>query len=141
MELLRQTATARVADEVVLRELGARLRRLCESVLLQRREALILRKPANTLMPRLERWIQRAIELNPGDFSSHLLAADLAHHAGNDQAAAQHLREALRQGLDPADAARFLKMAMERTPESAALLLLLQEIESSGDLASDKQQP
>jgi|CXWL01.1.fsa_nt_gi O-antigen ligase len=141
LRLLTQSASTRVADDVVTRELGTQLRKLSETLLLQRREAMILRKPADTLFPKLERWLQRAIELNPDDFSARYIAADLALHAGNDIEAANHLREALHSGLDPADAARFLQMAVERAPESAALKALAKELPSPADLASDKKEP
>jgi tetratricopeptide (TPR) repeat protein len=141
LHLLKQFAPTRAADDVVTRELGTRLRKLCESLLLQRREAMILRKPADTLFPKLERWLRRAIELNPGDFAARYIAADLALHAGNDVEAANHLRAALDSGLEPADAARFLQMAVERAPESAALKALAKELPPAADLASDKKEP
>ena len=140
LRLLKLSVSPRVADDVVRRELGTRLRRLCESLLLQRREAMILRKPADALMPRLERWLKRAIELNPDDFAARYIAADLALHSGNDAEAANHLREALQSGLDPADAARFLQMAMERAPDSEALKTLMRELQTA-NLASEKKEP
>lgn len=139
--LLKQSASVRVSDDLVKRELGTRLRKLAETLLLQRREAMILRKPADTLLPRLERWLHRAIELNPEEFAARFIAADIALHAGNDGAAAGHLREALHAGLDPADAARFLEMAMERAPDSDALKALARELQTPADLASDEKEP
>jgi O-antigen ligase len=141
LALLKQSASPRISDDLLNRELGTRLRKLTESLLLQRREALILRKPADALLPKLERWLHRAIELNPEDFAARFIAADLALHSGNDVAAASHLRGALQSGLDPAEAARFLEMALERVPESAPLKALANELQTHSDLASDKKGP
>lgn len=139
--LLRQTATIRLADEIVQRELGRRLRLLCESMLLQRREAMVLRKPADALLPKLQRWIARAMELDPSDMAARFLGADLAAHAGDDRAAAQLVREALERGLDPNHAIAFLRMSLERMPESAALTTLLDELAGSDNLATERKEP
>ncbi len=131
--LLKLSATRRVADEILMRELGLRFRELTQS--------LLQRKPADSLFPKLDRWIRRAIELNPDDFAAHYIAANLALHAGDDAATATHLREALHAGLDPADAARCVQAAMERIPESAALKALAKELPPPADLASDNKEP
>jgi len=135
--LLREIAPAGIADEALQQQLGIRLRRLCESLLLQRREASTLRKPAVNLLPKLQRWIQRSIEINPDDYSAHFLAADLDFHAGDDIAAARHIESALQLGLPRADAARFLEMARAKKPDSRALETLRRAIEAASSEGSD----
>ncbi len=121
--VLRELAPASVQPHVLENELGSRYRRLCES-LLQRRENQTLRKPTDDLLPRLIEWLRRAIELNPADPAAYFVAADLAFHAGDDAQAAQHLAEALRRGLPPEEAARFLEAALAKRPESDPLSAL-----------------
>jgi len=128
--LLREIAPAGIPDETLQQQLGIRLRRLCESLLLQRRDASTFRKPAENLLPKLQRWIHRSIEINSDDSSTHFLAADLAFHAGDDLAAARHLEVALQLGLPRADAARFLEMARAKKPDSPALETLRRAIEA-----------
>ncbi len=128
IRLLRESAPSSATGEAIEHELGIRLRRLCESLLLHRREALILRKPPADLMPKLQRWLARAMEMNPGDYVAHFLAADLAMHLDDDVAAVEHLREALQFGLHSDDAVQFLRMAREQKPESAALESLWNEL-------------
>ncbi len=128
--LFRELAPAGIDDEAVQQQLGIRLRRLCESLLLQRRDASTLRKPTENLLPKLQRWIRRSIEINPDDYSAHHLAADLAFHAGNDDAAARYLESAIRLGLPQADGARFLEMAKAKKPDSPALEALRRAIEA-----------
>lgn len=139
--LLREDAPPRVTNEVLNMELGVRLRQLSGTILLQRREAMVLRKPADVLVPRLERWLKRAIELNPEDVAARFLAADLALHSNRDVDAANHLRDAIQAGLNPADAARFLQMALEREPDSQALQLLARELQQARSLASERKEP
>ncbi len=127
--LLRKIAPAGVTEEIVQQQLGIRLRRLCESLLLQRREASGPRQPAETLLPKLQRWLQRSLEINPDDFAARFLAADLAFHTGDDVAAARHLESALKLGLPQADAARFLEMARVKRPDSPALEALRRSLE------------
>jgi tetratricopeptide (TPR) repeat protein len=118
--ILRELAPASVEERILDYELGSRYRRLCES-LLQRREAQTLRKPAEALFQKLAAWIHRALELNPTDAASHLMAADLAFYEGNDGQAARHLEDALRHGLSVEDAASFLDTALDKRPQSAPL--------------------
>jgi len=129
--LLRESAPAGVSDEIVRHELGVRIRRLCESLLLQRREALVLLRPASDLLPKLQRWLRRAVELNPEDFLTHYLAADLAFHVGDDEGTAAHLRRALDLGLPLADAEQFLSVARRQKPDSPALESLWRAISSA----------
>ncbi len=126
--LLVESAPTGVTDELVNRELGVRLRRLCETLLLQRRAARVLLKPADKLLPRLQRWVARSIEINPDDFSVHFLAADLAMHTGDDAAAVAHLRRALELGLHPDDAKAFVRMAREQAPNNEVLESLWRDL-------------
>jgi thioredoxin-like negative regulator of GroEL len=89
------------------------------------------------LLPKLQRWIQRSIEINPDDYSAHYLAADLAFHAGDDLAAARHLEFALKLGLPQADAGRFLEMARAKKPDSPALETLRRAIEAPSSADPD----
>jgi hypothetical protein len=135
--LLREIAPAGIADVALQQQLGIRLRRLCESLLLQRRDASALRKPTEDLLPKLQRWVQRSIEINPDDYSAHYLAADLAFHAGDDLAAARHLDSALRLGLPKTDAIRFLEMARAKKPDSPALETMRRAIDPPSPAGSD----
>jgi O-antigen ligase len=137
IRLLRESAPAGVTDAAVQQQLGIRLRRLCESLLLQRRNASTLLKLAENLLPKLQHWIQRSIEINPDDYSAHYLAADLAFHAGDDLAAARHLESALQLGLPREDAVRFLEMARAKKPDSSALETLRRAIEAASPEGSD----
>lgn len=138
LDLLKKSTAKNVSEEVSRRELGLRLRSLTESMLLRRREAVVLRKAADSLMPKLQRWISRAIELNPDDYPAHYIAADLALQEGDDAAAARHIRSALQLGLDPGHARQFVQMALERKPESPALQALARELPPA-DLASGQK--
>ncbi len=128
--MLREIAPAGVDDRALLEQLGIRLRRLCESLLLQRRDVSLMPKPTGTLVPKLQRWIQRSIEINPEDFVAHFLAADLAFHAGDEAGAARHLETALQLGLPPMEAAGFLAMARAKKPDSPILESMLHLIET-----------
>ena len=133
--LLRELAPAGVSNDILQRELGVRIRRLCESLLLQRREAEVLRKPVENLIPNMRRWLDRAADLNPDDPQVAFMAADLAFHSSDDAAAAVHLRRAMERGLDRDNALRFLTMAAERRPLTAelqALLIALQKPPAEG---------
>lgn len=121
--ILREVGPASVDESMVEQELGVRYRRLCES-LLQRREIQTLRKPAEAMLPSLVRWSRRAIELAPKDPTTHFLAADLAFFQEDDDATARHLSDALQVGLNPADAARFLYLALKKRPTNMKLIEL-----------------
>jgi len=129
--LLVATGPSTVSDAVIDGELGLRYRRMLESLLLRRRDAWFLPKSAGDLVPHLQRWAGRAIALNPRDHLSHYLAADLAFHGGDEEAAALHLRQALEAGLSPADACRFLSVAREKKPNSPALESLWKDIQAN----------
>lgn len=141
LSLLRASAPPGAAEEAIQLELGIRLQRLCAAILLQRREALVLRKPADVLAPYLERWLARAIDLNPEDVSSRFLAADLALHNGREKEATERLRDALRAGLNPDEVLRFLQVARERYPESQDLKSLEKELLDARSLASENKRP
>lgn len=134
--ILREIAPASVDESMIDQELGARYRRLCES-LLQRREIQTLRKPVEALLPNLVRWSRRAIELAPKDPATHLLAADLAFFQEDDDATTRHLTDALQTGLNPEDAARFLDVALKKRP--AALKLI--ELRSTLPVKSEAPSP
>jgi hypothetical protein len=85
LRILRELAPPTIGQDLLDHELGVRYRRLCES-LLHRREAQVFRKPADTLLPKLQRWCARAIDLSPDDFAAHLLAADLAFYVDDEEA-------------------------------------------------------
>jgi len=129
--ILRELAPASIQTQVLDIELATRYRRLCES-LLQRREVQSLRKPADAMIAKLTAWLQRAMELHASDPVSHLVAADLALYGGNDAKAAEHLENALRYGLAPAEVERFLEMALSRSPQSAALQAVRAKLASPG---------
>ncbi len=135
--ILFEIAPQGIAEVAVEQQLGIRLRRLCESLLLQRRDATALRIPEKKLLPKLRHWIQRSIEINPEDYLAHHLAADLAFHAGDVAAAARHLESALRLGLPPADAARFLEMARAMMPDSSELEALRLVVEAATPTGSE----
>ncbi|MBI4717953.1 MAG: O-antigen ligase family protein [Planctomycetes bacterium] len=122
-QLLRESAPPGIRAEVVQRQLAVRYRALAES-LLRRREGPLFRKPPAELVPALRRWVARAIEYDPGDYAAHYLAADLAFHAGDDGAAAEHLRRALENGLSVEEAKKFLEVAREMRPDSAPMQAL-----------------
>lgn len=128
VDLLRATGPANVSSEELDLELGARYRRLCESLLGRRDAGGELRKPPHDLLELLRAWIARAVELNSSDPGAHFLSADLAFYAGEHQAAAAHLRRALDAGLPPEAAARFLNAARKQMPESEPLLRLWIEL-------------
>jgi len=119
--LLRETGPSTATDEDVLRELAARYRKMCESLLGRREAGGLLRKPPADLVPKLQRWATRAIELNPDDPLAHYLAADLAFYVGDDDVTAKHLRDAIDKGLPPDLARQFVQTARDKRPNSSAL--------------------
>jgi len=119
--LLRKTGPAGVTEEEVMQEIGARYRALCESLLHRREAGGVLRKPPAELLPNLQRWAARAIELNPDDPYALYLAADMAFYVGDEEATVKHLRDALDRGLPPDLAGQFLQTALDKKPDSQAL--------------------
>lgn len=145
--LLKELAAKTVTEEMVMTELGVRYRAMCER-LLHRRLALMLRQSPDDLMTKLEGWTRRAIELSPGDYGAHYLAADLAFHNGSCQEAVGHLRDALDRGLPPKAAMNFLRMAHSKEPGCEDLQSLEKELtkftagkEDSGDSEQGEQLP
>ncbi|UCE60612.1 MAG: O-antigen ligase family protein [Phycisphaerales bacterium] len=118
--LLASFAPPGTTDEAIDIELGARYRGLCES-LLSRRVAQVLRQPANELLPKLRRWVGRAMALKPGDALAQFIAADLAFHADDCEATVNNLRGALGSGLGIELARQFLQAAIERRPDCDGL--------------------
>lgn len=125
--LLREATSAEVEEERVGFQLGLRYRQLCES-LLTRRLAYVLRQSPNDLIVKLDRWVRRALELNPEDYAAHYLAADLAFHKGQCDEAVTCLRRSLDHGLSTDVARQFLQVAREKAPECEALAVLLDEL-------------
>ncbi len=125
--LLGKMGPPQFSEEDLRAALGARYRGVCRSLLL-RREALVIRKAPGDLLPKLNRWMQRAIELNPLDPASHFLAADLAFHSDDCAAAAAHLRRAIETGLKPDVARQFLDVALNKGPGCKALEELAKEL-------------
>ena len=78
-------------------------------------------RPINELLPKLRRWTNRAIELNADDYLAHYLAADLAFHAGDCEATAQHLGHAIESGLEVESATKFLQAARTKRPDCQVL--------------------
>lgn len=126
--LLRETAPPHASEADVLLELGARYRRLCDS-LLRRRLALELRQSPDALLGKLDRWIKRALELNPRDGAAHYLAADLALYQGACTDAADQLRQALLNEFPIDVAIRFLAVALDKSPDCDALSVLSAQLE------------
>ena len=125
--LLRKMVPPQFTEEDFRTALGARYRGVCESLLL-RREALVIRKSPGDLLPKLTRWLQRAIELNPRDPAAHFLAADLAFHSDECALAAAHLRRAIDTGLRLDVARQFLSVALDKNPDCTELDILAQEL-------------
>lgn len=134
--LLEATAPPGTTADTLRRALGIRYRRLCES-LLQRRLAFVLRQSPSELFPRLDRWIDRAVTLNPDDAQAHFVRADLGFHHGECEEVAEHLRLAVDHGLAIELAAQFLEVAVGRRPECQALAALWQDIQKVRDDAPD----
>jgi len=120
IDLLRLEAPPNTPESAIGAELGARYRRLCET-LLARRESQLLRKPVDQLFPKMLAWNQRALELNPEDPLTHRLAADMAFHGGAYDDAARYLESATTRGLPLSDALQFLSIARQQKPDSEAL--------------------
>ncbi|MCH8242615.1 MAG: hypothetical protein IH897_08400, partial [Planctomycetes bacterium] len=118
--LLRKMVPPQFTEEDFRTALGARYRGVCESLLL-RREALVIRKSPGDLLPKLNRWMQRAIELNPRDPAAHFLAADLAFHTNDQITTTAQLKRALELGLPLETVVQFLQVAREKKPDHPVL--------------------
>ncbi|MBU0718249.1 MAG: O-antigen ligase family protein [Planctomycetes bacterium] len=126
-QLLRETAQATVSDEQILHELGVRYLELCES-LLGRRLAYLLRQSPTELLPKLQRWLERAMTLNPDEPLAYFYAADLAFHQGDCPATADHLNGALERNLSLEAALQFLEVAIEKRPDCVNLKSLRDDL-------------
>lgn len=122
--LLRETGPPGATEDDLLRELAARYRRMCESLLGRREAGGALRKPPKRLATRLAHWIGRAIELDGHDPFAHYIAADLAFYVGDEKASVDHLRNALDNGLPVGLARQFLQVALDQEPDNPALQFL-----------------
>jgi len=145
--LLGESASSAADPRTLDRELGRRYRSLCEG-LLGRRVASVLRKPPTDLLSKLQCWVRRAIELDPDDPVSHFIAADLAFHNGDCDAAAQHLRAALAGAIDVEVVRQFLHAAIEQGPEcksleelSTSLTTPRPDSQTQHDLQTDEKPP
>ncbi len=122
--LLHETAPTTVTEEGVLRELGSRYRRLCETLTERTDVPGILRKPPPELLAKFLEWIDRAVTLDPTDPRSDYLAGHLRFLNGEDEPAADHLRRALTNGLPKEMVLRFLEFAQTSRPDSEPLASL-----------------
>ncbi len=121
VRLLTQTAPADVSKADVMRELGTRYVRMCETLLGRRGGGGVLREPPAQLTLVMRGWITRSLKLNESDPSAHYLAADLALFSGAVEEAADHLKSAIRAGLPIEIARDFLRLAMVKAPDNQAL--------------------
>ncbi|MCH7885756.1 MAG: O-antigen ligase family protein [Planctomycetes bacterium] len=137
-QTLQDLAERNLADDVVRRRLALRYRQLCESLYL-RANARGSAKLAEEMLSALRRWIQRSIELDPDDMIAHRLASELAVHAGDARAAADHLHKALEMGLAVEDARPFLQWAKEMMPDSQELDHLRRSLSPAGAPADVKE--
>jgi len=124
-------------DDVLKTEVGLRYRNLCD-VLLRRRLAQILRKAPNEIVPKLQGWLNRSLELVPNDPVTHFLAADLAFHTGDYAATAAQLRQALDLGIAPETAYQFLLVAREKKPDQPDLEGVWQELTGGQEMQPDQ---
>ena len=119
-QALQDLAERNLADDVVRRRLAHRYRQMCESLSTR----AVANGPATLskeILSALQRWIRRSIELDPDDVIAHRVASELAVHAGDARAAADHLHKALEMGLAVEEARPFLQWAKETMPDSREL--------------------
>lgn len=117
---LQNLAERNLADDVVRRRLAHRYRQMCASGS-ARAVANDSAKRSKEILSALRHWIRRSIELDPGDVIARRLASELAVHAGDARAAADHLHNALEMGLAVEDARPLLQWARETMPDSREL--------------------
>jgi O-antigen ligase len=140
VRLLTQTAPADVNKADVMKELGTRYLRMCETLLGRRGGGGVLREPPAQLTRVMSGWIARSLKLNDTDPSAHYLAADFALFSGAVEEAADHLMSAIRAGLPIEIARDFLRLAMVKTPDNQALQSVYRAItptDSGGAMPSD----
>ncbi|MCH8146918.1 MAG: O-antigen ligase family protein [Planctomycetes bacterium] len=119
-EARRLLASTGVPASLMNTELGLRYRNMCDA-LLRRRLGRVLRQAPAELVPKLKRWLDRAIELGPDDPAAHFLAADLAFHTDDQITTTAHLKRALELGLPLETGLRFLQVARQKKPDHAIL--------------------
>lgn len=110
VELLRKTAPAEVTDDTINQELGARFRRLSESILRQKAESLS-RSDGGALLNEIAEWMTRANELRPPDMASHYAMARIAMLQKNAEAMTGELLSAVELDLPPEAAREMLDAA------------------------------
>ena len=116
----RLLARTGVPASLIAEELGLRYRNMCDAIL-RRRLGRILRLAPGELVPKLKRWLDRAIELTPDDPAAHFLAADLAFHTDDQITTIAQLKRALDLGLPLETALQFLRVAREKKPDHPVL--------------------
>ena len=119
-EAYRLLARTGIPASLIAEELGLRYRNMCDA-LLRRRLGQVLRQAPGELVPKLKRWLDRAIELTPNDPGAHFLAADLAFHTDDQVTTIAHLKRALELGLPVETALQFLQVAREKKPDHGLL--------------------
>ena len=119
-EARRLLAKAGVPARLITEELGLRYRNMCDAIL-RRRLGRVLRLAPGELVPKLKRWLDRAIELTPDDPAAHFLAADLAFHTDDQITAIAQLKRALELGLPLQTALQFLRVARDKKPDHPVL--------------------
>ncbi|MCH9001451.1 MAG: hypothetical protein IIC02_02665 [Planctomycetes bacterium] len=119
-EARRLLAKAGVPARLITEELGLRYRNMCDAIL-RRRLGRVLRLAPGELVPKLKRWLDRAIELTPDDPAAHFLAADLAFHTDDQITTIAQLKRALELGLPLETALQFLRVAREKKPDHPVL--------------------
>ncbi|MCH9035305.1 MAG: hypothetical protein IID42_12525, partial [Planctomycetes bacterium] len=119
-EARRLLARTGVPASLIAEELGLRYRNMCDAIL-RRRLGRILRLAPGELVPKLKRWLDRAIELTPDDPAAHFLAADLAFHTDDQITTIAQLKRALDLGLPLETALQFLRVAREKKPDHPVL--------------------
>ncbi len=128
--LLLKSAPSGVSDEIVAKELGVRLRRLCESILRQRHDWLRSGDGAETLSL-MSKWLARARILNQDDVANEVAAAELAVLQGQADAFVTHLSAALRKGFPLQAAKALLDIAEEGGVRNSAIEILRTSVTKS----------
>ena len=129
--VLRKFAPTEVGEADLQRELGVRLRRLCESVVAQRGATLRREGAAGKLLAQIRKWIDQAVELSVNDAKAQYVAADLSALAGDADATAEYLRLAIQNGLTRDATQRLLDATVELKLASPALDALRLQFESA----------
>lgn len=128
-ELLREIGPTHATDAEVLAELGARYRRLCETLLFGRGgSGGRLNAPPQGMLEKMTRWIRRAIELTPNDERCRYIAAQLSLSSGEPDRVVEHLRAGLRLGLQVELVRGFLDEVNQLGLANPAMKTLAEEL-------------